>query len=315
MSDKLLESLVINIDIFIEIFSLINSVSGETINIQFKKNKKIDNPDINGEILITSINENRTIMNFGKLNHVIFSKLMILGTHDISIWVDIKEIMKFFDTITSKNNIMEIYVDKNDNAIKFIVRHKTKSNDYVTYEQPLIEPDSQEQKLKAPKIPYDYTIEILSNNLKKICTNIKKFSKYIELICNKSQLQFRCITKNNKTYLKSCVNTANLDTDEPDDEIENNVLILATNPSQTTEISSNFLIELLLKLKHSSICDTLIIKIGNNKPMCVDSILQQEDIVYGKLITYISNSNSNITDKKYNEYTQNVYTDVQANIK
>jgi proliferating cell nuclear antigen PCNA len=304
------------INIIKDIFSMLEGVSSEDINIVFRKdetkNKDSDtetNSDSEsdssknsskkktkqnkGGIIIKSMSNNLTSLSLIKLELNLFTNFFV-KKDEHSFWTNVKDLNLWLKSIDSENHTLNIFIEKNDEkTIKFKSYHNEKENKFKSYEQSFTEPDTEISSI--PKIEFDYAISINAQLFKKICNDMKKFSDYMEIKCEENQVLFQCLTKANKLNVASYESG---DGDVESKKINKNI----------KSAKSTFYLEYLLKLKYTSnICDNITLHIKNKSPLFINNSIGDDENNYGKLLLYFSPYDNDLTNDDYHDKMKSFY--------
>lgn len=289
MSKTLVEITTSQIDVFIDIFSMLETISSDEVNISLKK----ESNENGNSIVIKTLSNSQTTVTITKISSEIFS-VFNLKDQETTFWIDIKELNKFLKSIDSQNYTMSLIIEKNDPQIlKISVNHNDKKNKYKTYEQVMIECNTIINFSKRDD--FDFAIAISSQLFRKICVDMKKFSESIEIVCSDDKIIFRCLTKNNK-YCVDCYE--NNDGDIIIKKLNNNI----------NETKVSFYLEHLLKLKYSTnICNNIVLHIKNNFPLFIyNDILSNDKTKCGRMIACFSPFDNNLDHTKLKDSYKNV---------
>jgi proliferating cell nuclear antigen PCNA len=263
------------------------------------KNGKKENTD-KGGMVIKTMNNHQTTISMIKLDVEMFDHFYVKD-EEFSFWLDIKELNNFLKCIKCENHTLKMCIEDEDKAVKFYIKHNDKEDKYKSYAQSFIESDTKIDKIEKPD--FDYVILMNSQLFKKICTDMKKFSDYVEIKCNSERIIFQCLTKYNRLNIDSYEN------DEDDVEIKQ-----LNKNNKETKVS--FYLDYLLKLKYSAaICDNILIHLGNKTPLFINSDITSGDFVCGKMLVYFSPHDAKIENENYHDMTKDLYEEKKANIK
>lgn len=305
------------INIIKDIFAMLESISSEDIYIIFRKDETILSSSSSveeeedekakkkqkqkGGILLKSINNNKTSISSIKLETNVFSEF-ITKEKEYGFWLNIKELNLWLKSIETENHTLNIYIEKNDiKTIKFKCYHNEKENKFKFYEQCFSVSD--EEISNMPKIDFDYAISINAKLFKKICTDMKQFSDYMEIKCDEEQVLFQCLTKSNKLNIASYENG---DGDIVSKKINKNA----------KAIKSTYVLEYLLKLKYTqNICENITLCIKNKSPLFINNTISYGEIECGKILLFFSPHNIDLTNDDYHDKMKSCYKDKLDNIK
>ena len=227
-------------------------------NIIIKNSKKM------GKIVfIQSMNSHQSLIIYIKLTN--FESFELI--EDINFWIDIGEINKFVKDISNEDMLNLTIDDKS--SIKFETNNVTKSRKSLYEQKTLGVTPSIKSSLD---IKNDFDVEINSDDFKKICTKMSKFSEYMNILCDKNKILFKCQSKAGGQLQEI---------------IENGVdgVIINVINENAKNINMNYLLEdLVIITKCSKLGDKIILYLKNDNPL----IMKLNSKNFGEIIVYLS---------------------------
>jgi hypothetical protein len=285
-----------------------NSSSISSASVLTKSSLKVEKKfsQNKGHILVKTMSNNQTTISIVKLDSNTFEKFY-LEDDEFSFWTDVKELNKFLKCIDSDGYTIMMYIEKGDEkTIKFKVTHNEKEGKFKSYEQGFTEPDVKIENV--PKPDFDFGVVISSQLFRKICSDMKKFSEYIEIKCNEKIILFQCLTKYNRLSIDSYENN--------DGDVKIQQLNKNNSDKEIKHVKTTFVLEHLMKLKYSAnVCDSITLYLKSKSPLFINSNIMSGENIIGKMLVYFSPHDEELTKDDYHDKTKECYGEKKANIK
>jgi len=142
-----------------------------------------------GGIKIMAVNDHSSLLIYVKLNADKFCEFYV--KHHMNVGINIQELYKFLKSI-NKDSIMTISIDKDDEQrIEFHLNDQINSKETI-YRQTMMDLD--DNAMRIPKTTQvDLTVIIPTSEFRKVCSTLGQFAEYMEIICTRQEIIFKCV--------------------------------------------------------------------------------------------------------------------------
>jgi proliferating cell nuclear antigen len=323
MSKKfLLDVSTDNIAYMKAIFAMLQEITQDDVNLVFTKTKQtapkkkfnLDSDDDDDNVSkkdvkkvptrngmkIRVLNSHNTLVAIIKLECSSFITFKV-ENEEMSFWLNIKEINKCLKDIETDGYTMYMCVMEDDaTTLLLSVCHDDNTNRKEEY--PLVFVENDVDIPPIPNINFDMNINMPSALFKKICIKAEKFSDAITIICTVKKITFEYETKTNKIIKIEYGNNSD------------DITITQIN-DKVDSVKAKYRLSDLLSFKNASaISDTMNMSLKEKNPLFINYIIQNDDDILGKMISYLSPSAIQ-NDDDYHDKTQNLYKDKKAVMK
>ncbi len=210
-----------------------------------------------GGIRIVALDEHLTLIIYVKLNSSNFveyyTKYPIYNAG-----LDLRELHKFMKNV-DRDSIMTISIDKDDEQLIEFNLQNTVKGTTTTYKQKLMDIDDDSQQIPQ-ETNFDITVKIDTQDFRTTCTQMSQYSEYVEIICTKNEITFKCLGDQNQ-YDKVFTNNEN-----------GCVQILCTNDTGKKQV----IVQAIYNLKHLlsfgkcvNLCHDMQLYLRNDYPLFI----------------------------------------------
>lgn len=208
-----------------------------------------------------------------------------------NIGLEIRDLNKFVKNI-GEDTILSISIDEDDkHYIKFNSENQIKGIK-KSHKQHIIDIDDNAKRLPG-RTEFESTVFMDISNFIKICSEMKRFSYYVEIKCTRKKIIFKSVMDSlnymevewteDEIIFKSVENKFEITTISKN----NNLTILFLNENEISMVRNVYYIEDLLSLdKCENLCDDVQIYLKNDHPLFIDFIVRN----LGRMIICISPS-------------------------
>jgi hypothetical protein len=301
MTKNLVDIVTDNISVLKGIFTMLEEITEDDINIIFKKSPEMeknqsdsdssdddsdsdsDNDNkkkkvkkhISGGMTIQAMTGHQTLVAMVKVYASSFSKYLIKD-EEYSCWVNITELNKCLKDIDTTNYELNIKIKENDNnTLHLIINHKENDSRQEIYPIVFVENDTDIPRI--PTVDFDLRVDISTNLFRKICTKAKKFDDSIKIKCNNEQIIFEYNTGAKKPIYICYGN------DDPD------VKIKSIDSKKNPEMEEKYILNDLLCLKNASgISDTMTLYLKNKTPLFINYKISGDNDEISQILIFMS---------------------------